>query len=256
MPFKYDETGALVLGDLDGQKLPIYVAADGRESPFDPDGAITKIARLNGESKTHREAKETAETRLKQFEGIEDPEEARTAVSQMRSMKGKNLVDLGEVERVRNEAVSALEAKYGPIAAEVETLRGALSAERIDGAFARSKFIADKVAVPADMVRASFGHHFKLEDGKAVAYTTDGQKIFSEATPGAAADFEEAIQILVNKSPYAASILKGSGASGGGSVASIHVKAGPRTMSRAAFERLTPAERAATARDRNIVLTD
>ena len=66
------------------------------------------------------------------------------------------------------------------------------------------------------MVQARFGSAFKVEDGKIVAYDNAGNKIFSRSRPGELADFDEALETLVDQYPYKDQILKGSGASGGG----------------------------------------
>ncbi|WVM90955.1 DUF6651 domain-containing protein [Halopseudomonas pachastrellae] len=84
------------------------------------------------------------------------------------------------------------------------------------GAFGRSKMIADKLAIPADLVQARFGQAFKIEDGKTVAYDGNGNKIYSHSRPGEIADFDEALEILVEQYPHRDSILKASGANGGG----------------------------------------
>ncbi|MFU6964058.1 DUF6651 domain-containing protein [Pseudomonas aeruginosa] len=89
-------------------------------------------------------------------------------------------------------------------------------AEKIGGSFSRSKFVADRLAVPADMVQSVFGKHLKIEDGNVVAYDAHGNKLYSKARPGEAADFDEALEILVDQYPYRDQILKGSGHSGGG----------------------------------------
>jgi hypothetical protein len=73
-----------------------------------------------------------------------------------------------------------------------------------------------KLAIPADMVQARFGNAFKIEDGKVVAYDSQNNKIYSRARPGELADFDEALDVLVDMYPHKDSILKGSGASGGG----------------------------------------
>ena len=66
------------------------------------------------------------------------------------------------------------------------------------------------------MVQATFGKAFKIEDGKVVAYDAHGQKIFSRTRPGEIADFDEALETLVEQYPHEEHILKGSGANGGG----------------------------------------
>src|SRR5690606_41187001 len=63
--------------------------------------------------------------------------------------------------------------------------------ELIGGGFARSKFIQDNIAVPIDMIQATFGKNFQIENGKVVAVGADGQKIYSRTRPGEIADFDE-----------------------------------------------------------------
>jgi hypothetical protein len=65
-------------------------------------------------------------------------------------------------------------------------------------------------------VQARFGQNFKIENGKIVATDLTGNKIFSRARPGEHADFEEALEILVDQYPHKDQILKGTGSSGSG----------------------------------------
>lgn len=199
---------------LDGK--PVYVHDDGKEVAFDAAGTVATIARLNAESKGHREAKEAAEKSLKSFEGIEDPAAARKALEVISSLDQKKLVDAGEIERVKAEIGKSYQTKIDEATGRATALEKQLYDEKIGGAFARSKIIADKLAIPADMVQARFGQQFKIEDGKTVAYDQHGNKIYSRARPGEVADFDEALETLVEQYPHRDSILKSSGANGGG----------------------------------------
>ncbi len=62
-----------------------------------------------------------------------------------------------------------------------DTTTGILYQEKIGGAFGRSKFVTDKIAVPPDMLQNTFGKAFKVEEGRVVAYGDDGNKIYSRA---------------------------------------------------------------------------
>jgi hypothetical protein len=199
---------------------PVYVHDDGKEIPHDAQATVQTISRLNAEAKSHRERAEAAETRLKPFDGIEDAAEARKALQTVKNLDAKRLVDAGEVEKVKEEAIKAIKAQYEPIVAENGALKESLYAEKIGGAFSRSKLIADKFAIPADLVQSRFGSQFKIEDGKTVAYDQSGNKLFSRSKPGELADFEEALEIIVDQYPHKESILKSSGASGGGAAPS------------------------------------
>ena len=245
MPWKLDDAGNVV---TDGGK-PVFVYADGRESGMDGDGTVATIGRLQAEAKTHREAKEAAESRLKGFEGIDDPAAAREALKIAANLDAKKLVDAGEVEKVKTEVAKAIEARYQPFVEKATQLEQALHAEKIGGSFARSKFITDTFAIPADMVQARFGGNFSLENGQIVATDQHGNKIFSRARPGELADFDEALATLLDAYPYKDQITKGSGASGGGARGGSGAGgAGGKTISRAAFNSLPPLEQAAYAR--------
>lgn len=235
---------------------PVYVADDGKEVEFDAPATVTTISRLNAEAKSHRERAEAAEGSLKSFDGIADPAAARKALDVVANLDQKKLVDAGEKDKAIAEAIKAVEEKYAPIVKKSETLEQALYAEKIGGSFSRSKVIADKFAIPADLVQARFGSAFKIEDGKTVAYDHAGNKIFSRARPGELADFDEALEVLVDHYPYKDSILKGSGASGGGAGGSNPGAGGKKTITRAQFQSLDPSAQAATARDANTVITE
>lgn len=242
MPFKYDADGHIVLDD---KKLPVYVHADGKEAPFDADGTIATISRLNGEAKGHRERAEKLELALKPFDGITDPAAALKALNTVKNLDDKKLVDAGEVERVKAEAIKSIRAEFEPVLSERDTLKGELYAEKIGGAFARSKFISEKVAVPADLLQASFGRHFTIEGGKVMAKDANGNQIFSRTRHGEPADFEEALEMLVDSYPHKGSILKGSGASGGGASSGGQGGGGKANATRAQFDSMNQLERMA-----------
>ena len=212
MKLKLDENGNAVLQD----GKPVYVHEDGKEVAFDAHGTVATITRLNSEAKGHRERADNAEKAVKAFEGIDDPAAAKKALATVANLDAKTLVDAGEIEKVKAEISKAFQLQLDEVTGKAQTFEQQLYAEKIGGSFSRSKFIADKLAVPADMVQATFGQNLKVEDGKVVAYDAQGQKIFSRARPGELADFDEAIETLVSQYPHRDHILKSSGANGGG----------------------------------------
>ena len=212
MKLKLDENGNAVLQD----GKPVYVHDDGKEVAFDAPGTVATITRLNSEAKGHRERAENAEKAVKAFEGIDDPAAAKKALATVANLDAKTLVDAGEIEKVKAEISKAFQLQLDEVTGKAQTFEQQLYAEKIGGSFSRSKFIADKLAVPADMVQATFGQNLKVEDGKVVAYDAQGQKIFSRARPGELADFDEAIETLVSQYTHRDHILKSSGANGGG----------------------------------------
>jgi hypothetical protein len=244
MKLKLDDNGHAAVSD----GRPVYVHDDGRELAFDAAGTLATISRLNGEAKAHRERAEAAEGHLKAYVGIGDPQAARAALATLANLDAKQLVDAGEIEQLTADAVKEVEARYQPLVEERDTLQGELVKARIGGAFTRSRYIAEKLAIPADLVEARFGGQFKLEGGQIVAYDGAGGRIASPANPGEPASFDEALAQIVQSYAYRDTILKGSGASGSGAHGGGQRGAG-RNLTRAQFHALSPAGQAAVARD-------
>lgn len=250
MKLKLDADGHAVLQD----GKPVYITDDGKEAAIDVAGTVGTITRLNSEAKSHRERAEAAEKALKSFEGIADPAAAIKALGLVANLDAKRLIDAGEVETVKAELTKGFTEKLTAAEKRAQDMEAALYGEKIGGAFARSKFIADKAAVPADMIQSRFGSAFKIEDGKTVAYDANGSKIYSRAKPGELADFEESLEILVDGYAYKDNILKGNSNGGGGTRQSNGGTPGQR-MTSAAFGALDAKAKAA-AMAAGTVLTD
>jgi hypothetical protein len=237
MKLKLDENGNAVLSD----GKPVYIHDDGKEVAFDAPGTVATITRLNGEAKSHRERAEAAEKTLKTFEGLDDPAAARKALETIKSLDQKKLIDAGEVEKVKAEITKAYDEKLTAAEKRAADLEGTLYAEKIGGSFARSKFLADKVAVPADLVRAQFGSAFKIEDGRIAAYDANGNKVYSRAKPGELADFDEALEMLIDQYPHRDAILKGNDNGGAGARNGTGGTGAAKTITRDAFMKMDPA---------------
>jgi hypothetical protein len=229
---------------------PVYIHDDGKEVAFDASATVSTISRIEGESKRYKERAQTAETKLKPYEGISDPEAAIKALTTVANLDHKKLVDAGEVEKVKAEAIKAVtdsfESKYAPVVKKLAKAEEELYAEKIGGAFTRSKFIAEKVAIPAEFVQARFGKNFNIEDGKVIAHDASGNRMYSRARPGDLAEFDEALEMLVDQYPDRDRVLKGSGSSGSGAQPGSSGNGAKRTITRAELARLEPmAQRAA-----------
>lgn len=247
MKLKTDDAGHVVVSD----GKPVYLADDGKEVAFDYPSTLATISRLNGEAKSHRERAETAEGKLVSYKDITDPAEALKALGIVKNLDDKKLVDAGQVETVRAEAVKAIEEKYAPVVQRAQKLESELYAEKIGGSFSRSKFITEKIAIPADLLQARFGQNFEVKDGKIVAKDMAGNPIYSRAKPGEVADFEEALELLVDAYPQKEHILKGTGNKGDGARGSNggNGNNGAKTMTREQFNSLDPATKAVRMRE-------
>jgi hypothetical protein len=256
MPFKYDANGAIVTQGEGEKKLPVFIHADGREAPFDADTTVSTIGRLNGEAKAHREAKESAEAKLKNFEGIDDGEAARKALEMVKNIKDGELITAGKVQEIKDaaaasakqavaDATRAAEAREKALAEQNQKLTGDLNNHIVGGSFAGSKFIAEKLAIPADIAQKVFGDRFSVEGGKLVPKDANGNPIFSATRHGEHADFEEALQLMVNAYPNRDMILRGSGASGSGAQQSNGGAGGSKSINRGGFDKMAPVDQAA-----------
>lgn len=248
MKLKLDANGNVVVQD----GRPVYVKDDGTDVAFDVVGTTATITRLNAEARGHREKWEGLEARLKPFEGIADPAAALKALETVSTLDMKKLVDAGEVEKVKMEISKAFETKLTEATTKSAALEQQLFTEKVGGAFARSKVIAEKLAIPPDMVEARFGKQFTIEEGKIVAKDQNGNKLYSPSNPGELASFDEALELLVGAYPYKDQILKGSGASGSGAGQGNQGAGGKKSITRAQFEALDPSARAAAAKESTI----
>lgn len=241
MKLLLDDTGHVVVED----GKPVY-EVDGKRIAFDATGTVATITRLNGEAKDNRIAKEVAETRLKAFDGITDPSAAIKAMATVSNLDQKKLIDAGEVETVKAEITKGFTEKLTASEKKFTDLEANFYRSEIGGAFARSKFVADKIAVPADMLQSQFGSRFTIEDGHVAAHDSNGQKIYSRAKPGELADFEEALEIIVDGYAYKDNILKGN-ANGGGNTKQSGGGGGggAKTMTRAQIDALQLSDPAA-----------
>lgn len=234
MKLKLDDAGHVMVSD----GKPVYVADDGKEITFDYPATLQTISRLNGEAKQHRTAKEAAEAKLADFAGIEDPAAAIKAMSTVANLDAKKLVDAGHVETIRSEAIKATEEKFKAYVEKATSLERELHGEKIGGSFARSKFIGDKLILPGPAAQKIFGESFKIEEGKVIGYDASGNKLFSRAKPGEIADFEEAMEMLVEQYPYKDNLLKASNQKGDGAKGSNGANGnnGAKTITRSQYE--------------------
>lgn len=244
-----DENGAVVVRNGN----PVYVLDDGREVEHNAAQTVQKISQLNSEAKGHREAKEAAEAKLKMFDGIEDGEAAKKALEMMRNIDEGKLMQAGKVEEIKQAAQRTAQEQVAAATRQAEekmkqlleqntTLTSQLNNHIIGGSFASSKYIAEKLAIPADIAQKAFGDKFKVENGKLVALDGAGNPIFSASRHGEHADFEEAIQVMVSQYPHKDSIIKGSGA--GGSGAKPSNGGNGNSVSRSQFDSMNQAARA------------
>jgi hypothetical protein len=237
---------------MDGDKLaldangnPIYVNSDGQEQSVKAD----TISTLNAEAKNHRVAKEGAEATLAKYKGADgkliDPEAAIKAIDTVSKIDAKKLIDAGEVDKVRDAIKNEFTTQLGEKDAKIAELSGVNKTMTVDRAFDASEFIRDRVNVPRDMFRDSFGKNVKVgDDGKLEFYGRDGNRLLSKKNAGEYAGGDEAFELMVDQHPQKDTILKAQSGSGSGNGGGGGSRPGSRTVRRSDFDAMNPSDKA------------
>jgi len=238
MKLKVDASGNAVLQDGN----PVYVADDGKELALDAAKLYGQVRTLTTEASAKRKALEAAEAKLAEFAEIEDPKAAREALETIKSLDGKTRA---EVEKVRAEVSKSFEPKLTELEKKNAELQQSLHRELIGGGVARSKFAAEKSALPADLLLATFGQQLTVENGVVVGKRSDGSPIYSRANPGQLASLDEALETLVSESPHRDHILKATQKGGSGAAPGTPGAAGAKqTITRTQYESMPPKDQA------------
>lgn len=239
MKLKLDEKGNAVLQD----GHPVYVHDDGSEHPFDAKAAHVALATAKREAGESRTKLKEATDKLAAFSGIEDPEAALKALQFAASMDGKKVMDDEGIQKLIQAALKPVQEKLTAAENTLKEKDGHIYKLEVGNKFQSSQFVKDKLLVPPDMLEATFGKHFKIENGKVIATDATGNQIFSKVRAGEPADFDEAMQALIDAHPMKDNLYKASGASGAGSQGGGGGGGQQKTMTRAQFDSASHAER-------------
>jgi soluble cytochrome b562 len=244
MKLKLDANGNAVLQEVNGVKMPVYTRDDNTDAPFDAAGTVATLASRTQQAQRVETENKELKAKLTAFAEITDPAEALKAIGIVKNLDAKKLVDAGEIDKVKGEVAKVYDARIADLTKANEGLTSQLYSEIVGGAFTRSKVITDKFAIPADLVQARFGDHFGIKDGRVYATDKAGNELYSKTNPGALADFDEALMILVDQYPYKDQILKGTGGSGSGASngGGGGGAGGKKTYTRGQFDKMTPVE--------------
>lgn len=255
MKLKLDDNGNAVLQE----GIPVWVADDGKEIPYNVPDLVGKLSAVNAESAGRRKELDDLNAKFKLFEGL-DPEKAKAALETVANLDAGKLIDAGKVEEVKKqlgdtwkqqldmmkETLAKTEKDYSEkLSAKDTAIRNLL----VKGVFDSSPFLKERTMLPPDMAYAYFGSHFEVkeEDGQfKVVPIMDGKPIPSRINPGEIANPEEAIESIIEKYPFKDRILRDTLPGGSGASKNSYSGTGtPRTYA----ECKTREEKAAFLRD-------
>lgn len=235
--YKLVEGGKGIAMNDKGFPVIVDTQKDNEEIPLDAIHLYGKVPDLTNQLKQAKENHTALQTKYKGFDGIEDPakflDEANKAIETLKNIDEKKLVDAGKVEELKRQAQEALQAQMEIIKKDLQgkiderdgkinDLTGRINNMMIGDKFNNSKFAKEKIVQPITLVRKYFGDRFKVEteessgEMRVVAQYPDGNKVYSKVRIGELADFEEALQLLVEIDPEKDSFLAGAGGAGTG----------------------------------------
>jgi len=244
LELKFDEEGKVVFVEKEGGvKMPVYVDEDGKDIEADVPSLFSKITEVSAEAKTYRKDKANLKKKFKLFDGIENLEEwkadVEAAVETVKNFDDKKLLDANKVDEIKQqikdvhkEDVLAIHKSYEQSGIEKDQIiKGkddTIYKLMVSSKFAQSPFFSGekpKSTLPPEIAETYFGKNYKVEDDnkgglRTNGYKNDGTPIYSRQNPGELAEFEEALEVIINEYPYKDRILRSSGAgsgAGGGS---------------------------------------
>jgi len=262
-----DADGKVIGIAIDEKGNPVVIQEGAGENGADKEIGLdaihlyTKIPSLQEEAKNHRlkaneykefvDALEEAEVDVKDIALFKTwIEDASGAISTVKNLDDKKLIDANEVDQIKKQAVEAhekkvaeLETKFGKKLEAATLTQKELEATifelMVSNNFAKSAFVKDKLAMTPRVDEAYFKDNFKVEkgdDGKyhVIAYNK-GEKLFSEERVGEPPEFDEAVALMVARDPDRDSLIIAPGEGGSGNHGSEHRADGVRNANQNPF---------------------
>jgi len=229
MKLKLNEDGHVVVED----GKPVYIHTDGSEAPFDAEEAVKKVNLLSEEKNRHWTKAKNLEGELEKYKPIEDIEAALKALETVANLDAKQLIDAGEVEKLKKTMTETLESEKARLLetfneketgykADLEKAGATIFDLMVVSQFAKSPYFTGekpKTLLPPDMAAEYFGKHFKVvgegADAKVVGFI-NGEQIPSKKNLGDPANFEEAITAIIDSYPMKDRIMRSTGGGTGG----------------------------------------
>ena len=195
---KFNEQKQIVVSP---EGLPVFVNDKGEEIALDADRLFGKVTELNAECKRWRESKEILEAQVKQLQ--EAPK--------------KNEKPSEDIDGLRKQ-MAEMKASYEK---DTANLAAQLNKEVVFGQFARSGLFNGtdaKTVLKPEVAYKLFGDRFAVKNGQVVALEKTGSEMYSRKDVTSVANFEEALDVIMDEMGVKNDITRvslGSGSGGG-----------------------------------------
>lgn len=254
LKLKLDDDGKVVVKD----GKPVYLYEDGKEFVADIDSMLSKINTQSKDIEAVRKRAQDVESRFEPFKDLDADEldvyldalEEIGGLPGLDKLKSSKNVD---IDAIKKQITEVYDGKLKEKDTVVQTKDAQIRQLLVSNGFGTSKFVSENLLIPPDIVEATFGKHFKVEDNQVVAYLGEN-KILSRENPGEIASIDEALNVIVDAYPMKDRILKaaggGSGAPGGGNSGQ---GSGANSIPRSQFNDMDPGAQAEYAMSGGLV---
>jgi hypothetical protein len=216
MKLKVDEKGAVALEN----GIPLWTTDDGKDIAYDVPKLLADMVATRKEAEERRKKIQFLEEGLKVFDGIE-AEKAREALKTVQNLSDKKMIDAGEAEKLRQQVADTFKKQLEEKDAVIKNKDSAIRNHVINQALLSSKFITEKTILPPPIALEHFGKYFDVQDNngtlQVVAKGANGVPINSPKNPMEIASPDEALEVIIESSPFKSQILRAPNNSGGGS---------------------------------------
>lgn len=207
---------------------PVFIDEENsNEMVLDANDFLNKQHTLRQESQAHRLKAEELEKKLALYNGI-DVEEAKKNAEIAKNYKEQESIKNGEIESLKasisktaaeneRKLKESYEAQLNELSTKLVASETKFKNSQIDNAFFGSEFLKENTVIPAEMLKATYGKYFDFdENGCIYGKDSEGNKILSSKNVTRVANFEEAIQKIIEADPNKDRILRSKTKFGGG----------------------------------------
>lgn len=173
--------------------------------------APQNLSELHAEAAKHRKAAKEANEKLAKFEGVDLDE-----VKELKAFRDNNKDAKEQIENVRNQITETFQGQIAEKDKIIADKDGVIRKLSVSTKFAGSEYLKKNTILPAEIAESYFGSNFDVKEDGSIVPKLNGNELYSRKKAGELASFDEAIEMIIEQSPYKDSIIRDPGQSGSG----------------------------------------